>query len=299
MSYNRASVDWQDAGGTQRTTYLNSASTCVNVLGDLQVISNASWLHFFEGEFFTRPSEIPLLGNGLGVGDIAAIEVIGTDLTSNRIFLPAPIDGIMQADNQTLDMSSVGIVALEVDAVGVLLVPWSSAFCVDLDAGWITRRSSGIREYLQISDFRTTYGLELVWVDYQGHTTATRLIQGSVTTQIATDLEALSECVITAYWAGEVHFNSSFGTSTNLYSGVDDYAEFVFADADGNRASVICPAPITDIFLADGSTVDPANSDVITLVGDCLSDLVVPSSGAPLDSFIMGRFRRRNRTGDR
>lgn len=65
-----------------------------------------------------------------------------------------------------------------------------------------------------------------------------------------------------------------YGTNATFAS-VEDKAVFTFQTATGDLHRFQIPAPISSIFLADGETVDPANTAVVTFVSaviaNCLS----------------------------
>src|SRR5215469_8761456 len=65
-----------------------------------------------------------------------------------------------------------------------------------------------------------------------------------------------------------------YGTNATFAS-VEDKAVFTFQTATGDIHRTQIPAPVSSIFLADGETVDPANTAVVTyvaaVIANCLS----------------------------
>jgi hypothetical protein len=64
-----------------------------------------------------------------------------------------------------------------------------------------------------------------------------------------------------------------YGTNA-VYPAVEDKAIFTFQTATGGIHRLQIPAPKSTIFLADGETVDPANTDVVAFVSAVIANAV-------------------------
>lgn len=83
-----------------------------------------------------------------------------------------------------------------------------------------------------------------------------------------------------------------YGTNSP-YPNVEDKANFTFQDANGSIHRFQVPAPKDTIFLADGETVDPANTDVVAFVAAVIANCVTAEGNAIAFGANGTRIRRK------
>jgi len=90
----------------------------------------------------------------------------------------------------------------------------------------------------------------------------------------ANDVAALSNAVVESAKGPYTTISSpaSYGAAA-VYASVEDKAVLTFQDANGGLHRFAVPAPKASIFLADGETVDPANTDIVALETQVISEL--------------------------
>lgn len=113
----------------------------------------------------------------------------------------------------------------------------------------------------------------VVWRDAKGNTATTRYYVasgGTLTTQNTAALAIYNAMVpLTNASAQALHGPANapateviYGTNAEFPT-VEDKVVFTFQSANGSIHRYQIPAPKSSIFLADGETVDPANTDVV------------------------------------
>lgn len=83
----------------------------------------------------------------------------------------------------------------------------------------------------------------------------------------------------------------TYGSSAT-YASVSDKAHLVFSCLLGGLLHLDIPAPIADMFLADGETVNPAQSDVASLIGDMTGNSHCNRAGDIVMDYL-GGYRKR------
>lgn len=126
------------------------------------------------------------------------------------------------------------------------------------------------------------------FVDGQVSATAAATAQNAVT--VATN--ALTNAVHQSSIGPKFYAPQEVVYGTNAeYASVEDKAIFTFQTPTGGIHRLQVPAPIAAIFMADGETVDPANTTVVTWVSAVIAN-VVSRSG---EAFAFGAFGTRLR----
>ena len=127
----------------------------------------------------------------------------------------------------------------------------------------------------------------VVWVDAGGAIGITRITSsaGAAATQAA--IVAASHTDYVNYWEGTIVPNPTPTPTPGDYSGVQSRANLIFACADGTAYTVQILAPLRSIFMADGTTVDPTNPLVVSLVTAAIAELTNPA-GSPVTALVIG-----------
>lgn len=300
---NRRYISWIDYGGFERLTRVDPFGTADATFAALVAASNAAW---------TTQSEGGVISTGRGpasnnfyssVGEMVACGLIDDITTSYRIFLPAPFSTLLTLDDNTVDILNPLFANFSLQASGELIVPQSGHGVLTASAGWLFRRSSNIRESYQAQGVNTgfypAYTRRIVqWRDAAGHVTQILLCGHTTINNTMAALQAMSNAVVTEWTEGPLLANGAQAPTNALYVGVRDSANFIFADSDGNRTQVVLPAPALECFAQDRKTVDPYDPLSAAIISAALAELVVPSSGQPVNTFISGYLSRSKAIGD-
>lgn len=129
----------------------------------------------------------------------------------------------------------------------------------------------------------TTYS-STIWVDKNGWTRQT-ILQGnaSLATVVAKLLLHSVGGQNIGWESGNVLTPSS--PSTGPFGTITDWAQLVFQTSSGSLVRVTLPAPNSNIFLADGETVDP--STIVDIIA-AVTGTVVDNGGNAVVSYISG-----------
>lgn len=286
------SVHWQDNGGLQRRTVLYAESTPFDTIAEIRNVSNAGVVNTYTGEIVS-PSYDPLTTDQYDcVGYMLTVQQNSFISEKGYIFIPAPTIDVLAANQVTLDPLTTRYGALLVAELNHGLIQADGSRVSDVSAGWVTRESRAIRnQYGAVAGFDGSIYRGMVWADVHGHTVYTFCYQFDLSDDIMDAMQAISNAKIVQWWTGDVDFTSSSAVSA-LFPSILDGARISYTDAIGNIGSILIPAPVTDMFYADGETVDLNSSVLNTLLADVLAELVVPSSGLAIDHFLGGRRMR-------
>lgn len=144
----------------------------------------------------------------------------------------------------------------------------------------------------------------LTWRDAKGNTARTTFYvdtQLSLTAAntaalaIQTAMVALTNCVLQAAIGPHAVDPQEVVYGTNSqYASVEDKAVFTFQTAAGDIHRFTIPAPKASIFLADGETVDAANTDVVAYTSAIIANAV--TRGGQLIAFGAFGIRQRRKT---
>lgn len=133
----------------------------------------------------------------------------------------------------------------------------------------------------------------LVWVDAQGERALHVITTDGGVGPIETELEALSQAGVIECWEGlDETYSPSPGTAS--YPSVRVTAVLYFTDGAGHVARLLLPAPDSSIFMADGSTVDPAA--ITSLITACVGRLET-AAGTTVTAFAGGQLTSTRFTG--
>jgi len=296
----RASVSWIDFYGNEITTQLTASSTAAAVIAAMSGMSNASITNWHEGTISSPALGSPGNAAYASVGDMMAMSVVDGIGTSNRIFCPAPVQGMFTADENTADTLTDPFAAMSAATAGVLMNLQLGTPIVFGIAGWLFRRSLNIREsYICAPSSLSGHPAlrrAVVWADTFGLRTITYYYGVNPMEAFLTTFATGSNAIPLQSWEGPLTIASP-GPFGDVYAGVKDLARFTFNDDKGNRANVMLPAPKLALFKADGKTIDPAYYLVAPFIADVLGNLVAPQSGLPLTRFIGGILVRSKEQG--
>jgi len=132
--------------------------------------------------------------------------------------------------------------------------------------------------------------MSAVWVGFQGETTITRMNTSAGAGALLTASLACSHADKLQTWEGTNVPNATPTPTAGDYSPVSSQAALVFVTAVATQVTLLVPAPLRSIFLADGQTVDTANASVIALVAAAIAALV-DSTGNPVIALVSGTLR--------
>lgn len=110
------SVVWTDANGYGVITKIVSQSGASSVVGDLQALSNAGVLQYWESSV-TNVGDAPLAARFQSGADRAALVFLCADTTNYVVIVPAPKATIFDADQETVDLTNPDVVAFAFAAV--------------------------------------------------------------------------------------------------------------------------------------------------------------------------------------
>lgn len=129
-----------------------------------------------------------------------------------------------------------------------------------------------------------------IWLDANGFQTIHLVRTTAGATAITAALAAASNAARIRYWESpETTYIGPTPTAAPYLPG-RLVAELAYQCADMSEAALRLPAPQVGIFLADGSTVDPANALVIAINAAAIGALV-SSTGSPAVTFVSGRLQ--------
>jgi hypothetical protein len=134
-----------------------------------------------------------------------------------------------------------------------------------------------------------TQRMTSAWADAGGHTTAHLLTTAAGAAAVQTAIAAKSNAAVLLSWEGTLVVNPTPSPVNASFPDVFDQAALLFQTPAGSITTIVIPAPMANIFLADGETVDPAQiSAIITAV---IANTVT-QNGTPVTSYVSG-YRRR------
>jgi len=123
-----------------------------------------------------------------------------------------------------------------------------------------------------------------VWADVTGRTRLTIIKAATTPCTILTALQAKSNCGVLYNWDGDIDDGPGTATAA-VYQAANSAAVLVFQTGSGSVLRLTLPAPDSSIFLADGSTVDPAQ--VAGIVAACIGNLS-DGAGNTAATFVAG-----------
>lgn len=128
------------------------------------------------------------------------------------------------------------------------------------------------------------------WIDTNGFTRQTQPRGSATLASLQSSLLAASNADVLTEYEGTENINGAPAPTAATYQNVTDTANLLFQTAGGNIVTVVLPAPQAGIFLADGTTVDPANALVTAIVAAALA-VVVDITGAAVVAYLGGTRR--------
>lgn len=143
----------------------------------------------------------------------------------------------------------------------------------------------------------------VTWRDAKGNTArtsffvanaGTAITEAAASDAITTPLAALTNCVNAGQTGPRTNPKTEvvYGTAAT-YATVEDKVVFTFQTATGDIHRMQVPAPIEAIFLADGETVDPANTLVVAFSSAFIANAVSQNGEAITFGAFGTRIRRK------
>lgn len=127
----------------------------------------------------------------------------------------------------------------------------------------------------------------LTWGDVAGQTRSTAITANASASAVEVALLNASNADVLLESEGQLFSNSSPSPIAATYQSVEDFAALLYADAGGSIVQITLPAPKASIFMADGETVDPANTDVAGITATVVGVVITPA-GNPVTNFVGG-----------
>lgn len=127
----------------------------------------------------------------------------------------------------------------------------------------------------------------VVWVDAGGSQTITRINSDGGFAGPFVDLLAVTNADWLQEWESVLSLNPSPSATSLDYLSVKSVAIILFTTTGVGLVSLRIPAPKLSIFLADGKTVDFANTDVVSLVNACVG-ILANEAGDTAVSYVAG-----------
>jgi hypothetical protein len=135
---------------------------------------------------------------------------------------------------------------------------------------------------------------DVIWIDAAGRTRRTSFTVNDTGSCIRTTILGHSNADVLNWYEGPPNVNSSPAPLGLTYPRVTDYALLVFADDDGNQASLVVPAPDSSIFEADQVSVDAsAIADLITAA----ESFLLNAAGNLVTTYLSGVRRGQTSVG--
>lgn len=131
------------------------------------------------------------------------------------------------------------------------------------------------------------YTKSVLWVGFQGDTAITRINSTATSPATQAAIIAASHADYLQSWEGVNSPNGTPAPTAGDYGGTNTRAQMVFACADGTASTLIVVAPKRSIFMADGTTVEPTNADVVALVTAAIAECT-NANGSPYTAFVIG-----------
>lgn len=135
---------------------------------------------------------------------------------------------------------------------------------------------------------RVTLSASTIWVDAGVGQTIYRTRTNSGVGSILSATQGCSNADWSTCWESAETLNTPAPVASQ-YLPVKPDAVLYFSCADTTVASLRIPSPKVGIFLADQTTVDPANTDVVALVAAAVGNLA-SASGSLATFFVAGRL---------
>lgn len=125
----------------------------------------------------------------------------------------------------------------------------------------------------------------IVWVDAAGGTRLVQLTTSADASALQNAIAAHSNAAVQQLWEGALVLPGAPAPVAAEYLSTRDYARLVYQTAAGDQVSLLVPAPMADVFRADGQTVDPSAVADITAAA---MDLLVTQAGTPVTGLVAG-----------
>ena len=295
----RTALQWIDAAGDERLTYLASTSGAPFTQAALLAMSCASLTGTFSGSLLQVVGPTANYATYPSIGNMTALDTTDPFGDTARIYFPAALLSLFTSDGQTWDVANPQAIALSVHMfVEGIVIPASNLGVTQINSGELLRRGSRVRDtYIAGSSF-PNYRRGIVWADCRGLTTMTLLTSTSGAPDTMTALQGCSNAAITNYWEGPLNILVP-ATTTGPFGNVLTEVRFTCTDASGNQARITVPAPVDTLFLPDQRTIDMSNSLVAAFASAATSELVIPASDEPVTQVLYGFLYQSKQVGVR
>jgi hypothetical protein len=293
----RRTIAWIDDASQETVTHLTSSSGAPNTMANIIANTNADWTNWSEGDITTPGIGSPVPDKYSSVGEVCAID--GNDFggSSNRVFLPAPIQAMFNADENTADAGSTLFGDIGNAAIGSLVVPESTVLWNNFNHGFLFRGLAQIRETFLVGTANPTNRTVVRWIDFFGAERLCYYISSDNAADFLSEMRIASNAIALQQWQGPLTIHTPPAPSSAIYGSVRDRAELIFTDDAGNKTSIFIPSPKLAVFYADRKTVNATAGPVASLIGWVKAECIVPSSGRAVTDYIGGTLRRSKAPG--
>lgn len=132
-------------------------------------------------------------------------------------------------------------------------------------------------------------GLSTLWVDSAGRQTVTLIRNDPTGCPIQAQVILVSAARPLQDWEGVIDQHAPT-PAANTYL-IGDWAILHYACADGTEASLLVPAPLPSLFMADGRTVDPTSAAALNAAA---IGRLASYSGSLATSYLSGYRKTRS-----
>lgn len=295
----RTALQWIDANGDERLSYLLSAAGAPATTAALLAASAAGLSGTFAGVLTPWVSAPPVNAVYPSVGNMTALDIKDAVVGTSRVYIPALQLGVFQSDGQTLDTGNLLVTGLAAQMVldGVT-IPSSTLPMLLLTGGVLLRRGTTVRDTYQAGTLISFLRRGVVWGDCQGHTTLTLIDSIGGGGAVLFIMDGMSNATPLQWWEGTLNVITPV-TATGYYQSVTDEARITCWDDYGNVTRLTLPAPLASIFYADQHTIDMSSGLMVALAAAILSELVSPASGLPITHVVNGFLSQSKQIGIR
>jgi hypothetical protein len=226
-----------------------------------------------------------------------AVNLLDAGGKNDQVIIPAPLASLFSVDKALTDIFQPPFFTLSGASGGVLMIHQDGLATTPPLSGWLLRRSPATRNGLAVITSAVGFGRCVVWLDTFGQRNLQAYMGVASMAAWLTAAAGCSNAIPLQTWEGALTVAPAPTPSVGIYASVNDLARMTYADHKGNRTEIYIPAPPLSMFMQDRKTVDPANANVLTLTTDVVAEIIVPSSGLPVQQFIMGYLVRTQTEG--
>lgn len=295
---NQNTLTWVDVGHRERMTVVPSVAGSAATVDLMRVLSGATLTTASNGLVVATGASAPSEDQYCDLDDTWVVHVEDLDSNPTLLFIPAARTAFAQADGVNYVQTSAQWLA-----IGAIVTNTANRFSgednIQLDGADIARNIERAEQpWFKLSSSIDWARRSMRWYGTHGRSRLTHIIGpvarlGAQFQAVQDAFVAVSAAVVTHYWEDVMAIYDDPPLSS-LYSSVEDACHVWFQDDAGNITEVTIPAPQRSIFLADGKTLNVAQSDVAAFITSAIAELAVPVSGLPVTSCIGGHLSKRS-----